>query len=149
MLGSKEHLRGLGKRHWRIRAETASVSLCILPGIVAPWNEGGRWHRRVLEGNEERQGAAMRPLDCESWRPAVVLELSNEGISVEPAQGFAGQTHRGASRRPTEPAPNASIQGTLNALVYPLMNNFSNSNRIRDTRGHGWCSICQMSLSFK
>lgn len=35
----------------------------------------------------------MRPRDCESWRRAVVLEMSNEGKSVETAQGFSGQTH--------------------------------------------------------
>lgn len=105
----------------------------------------GLWLLGVREacGPEEswegmkRPGAAMRSRDCESWRPGMVLEISNESISVEPARGFSGQTHRGASWRPTEPAPNASIQGTLNALVHPLMNNFSSSNPIRDTRGHG------------
>lgn len=125
-------------------------ALCIMPGLrLLGMREAGgpeeSWKRR-----ERREtGAAMRPHDGESWRPAVVLGMSNEGISAEPAQGFSGQTRGVASRRPPEPAPNASIQGTLSALEYPLMNNFSNSNRIRDTRGHGRCSVCQMSLPLK
>lgn len=30
----------------------------------------------------------VRPHDCESWGQAVALEMSNEGKSVETAQGF-------------------------------------------------------------
>lgn len=133
-----------------MRAETTNGSPLHHAGVEAPRDARGRWPRRALEEKgTKRDRAAMRPHDGESWRPAVVLGMSNEGISAEPAQGFSGQTRGVASRRPPEPAPNASIQGTLSALEYPLMNNFSNSNRIRDTRGHGRCSVCQMSLPLK